>query len=361
MNGIVRGAVDCDVHVEPASFVALHPYLERYWIDYFHSAGFMGGGLTLGNVYPPNNPISARAEVRAAGSFPPREYATLKAQLLDVYEPRHVIVNSVSHFLANQNPYFQAALTTAVNRWMRAEFLDRDERLRASIAVPLVHPEAAAAEIDRVGDDPGFVQVLLPIRSDTPWGNLRWRPIYDAAARHDLPVAFHAWGRAGAAPTTTGYTKTFFEDYVMNGQLVAPAQLLSLLSEGVFERHENFRIVLAECGFNWVPSLTWQFDKDWKSLWREVPWLKKEPADYLRERVRATTAPARFPSWVSSDEIGQLARMLGAGDFLLYASDFPHDHGDDGFDRLLGVLGPSERDAVLRENAAAFFRLPQPA
>lgn len=354
MSAIVSGAVDCDVHVEAASIATLHPYLSSYWLEYLAGAG---PTLDLGVVYPPSIPTSARPEARAAGVFPPNSYASLKAQLLDPHQPRAAILNSLAMFLANPNPYFQSALATAINEWVRDEFLSADERLRASIVVPLVHPDAAVAEIDRLGDDRRFVQVLLPIRSDTPWGNVRWHSIYEAAARHDLPVTFHAWGPAGAAPTTTGYTHTYYEDYVANGQLVAPPQLLSLIAGGIFERQPDLRISLAECGFNWIPSLVWQYDKDWKALWREVPWLKSRPAEYFRDRVRATTTPAHFPSWVTTAEVAKLCEMLGASDFLLYSSDYPHDHGDDGLDKLLEVIGPEGRRSVLQDNATAFYRL----
>jgi hypothetical protein len=36
-------------------------------------------------------------------------------------------------------------------------------------------------------------------------------------------------------------------------------------------------------------------------------------------------------------------------------SDYPHDHGNDALETLLAALTESEREAVLRGNAAAFF------
>jgi predicted TIM-barrel fold metal-dependent hydrolase len=45
----------------------------------------------------------------------------------------------------------------------------------------------------------------------------------------------------------------------------------------------------------------------------------------------------------------------------MYASDYPHDHGDDAADNLLAVLSEQDREAVLRKNAAAFFDLAVPA
>jgi predicted TIM-barrel fold metal-dependent hydrolase len=251
-------------------------------------------------------------------------------------------------------------MTTAVNNWMRDEFLDRDERLRGSVVVPTFHPEAAADEIDRLGGDRRFVQVLLPVRSETPWGNVRYRPIHEAASRNGRPITLHAWGGWGMAPTSTGTASTYYEDYLYNSQIIAPNQVLSLVAEGVFDRYPDLRVCLAELGFAWLPSLLWRFDKDWKALWRETPWVRDKPSVYVHKHLRATTSPTLIPGRVPAGELAQLAEMLDAGHLLMYSSDYPHDHGSDALENLLAVLGEDSREAVLSKNAAAFFDIPLP-
>src|SRR5690606_28259514 len=88
---------------------------------------------------------------------------------------------------------------------------------------------------------------------------------------------------------------SYLQDYVSNSQVTVQAHVTSLVSEGVFERFPGVRVVLAECGFAWLPFLLWRFDKDWKALWREVPWVKERPSAYVRRHIRATTAPAQLP------------------------------------------------------------------
>ena len=174
----------------------IHPY----WHELIRSA-HLGVGHRL---YPDSEPMSARPRARAAGSFPPHTYQELRAQLLEPHAPRAVILTCVATFQGSRNPYFEAAMTTAVNNWLADEFLDRDDRLRGSIVVPVFHPEAAADEIDRLGPDRRFAQVLLPVRSETPWGNVRYRPIHEAASRNRLPIMLHAWGGWGMAPRRPG-------------------------------------------------------------------------------------------------------------------------------------------------------------
>ncbi|HEY7620158.1 MAG TPA: amidohydrolase family protein [Solirubrobacteraceae bacterium] len=339
----LRGAIDCDVHCAPASMAALVPYMDDYWRDYVENAG-MYLSPTLTGTYP-----------EAVSPPPPADVDALREQVLDPWGLRAAVLTCVSAFDTSRNPYYETALCKAINDWLRAEWLERDERLRASMVVPTLDPDAAIAEIERVGGHPGFVAVLLPVRSDARWGGRRFHPLHEAIAGHDLVLALHAWGRIGTAPTTSGSTHTYFEDYLANSQSIAQGQVMSLVAEGVFERVPSLRVALLECGFSWVPPMLWRFDKDWKAVWREVPWLKAKPSEYVQRHFHATTAPAQLPA--DRDQAAQLAEMLGAGEFLLFASDHPHRHGDGNLETLLEVLGDTGRDAVMHGNAAALYGL----
>ena len=85
-----------------------------------------------------------------------------------------------------------AAMCRAINDWLAAEWLAKDDRLRASIVVPMHSPELAAKEIERVAADPRFVQVLVWEMSELPLGRRIHWPIYRVAERLDLPIGIHA-------------------------------------------------------------------------------------------------------------------------------------------------------------------------
>ncbi|MCI2415994.1 amidohydrolase family protein [Saccharopolyspora sp. K220] len=349
----VVGAVDTDVHCAPARLADLEPYLDEYWRGYVLDAG-MSFSPTQGGAYPPLASTSATPLARAAGIFPPSTVDDLRAQLLDPHSLRTAVLNCTSSFNCNRNPYYEAALTRAINDWLIEEWLGKDDRLRASMVVPTLDANAAVAEIERIGDHPGIVQVLLPVRVDAPWGNVRHRPILRAAAERGLVVGLHAWGRVGNAPTSSGFTHTYLEDYLANSQIIVHAQVTSLVTEGVFAELPDLRVVLLECGFSWLPTLLWRFDKDWKGVWREVPWLGKKPAEVVREHIRLTTAPAHLPH--DPVQVREALDLLDAGAVLMHASDYPHDHGDGG-GRLLAALTDAERDAVLSGNALDWYGL----
>lgn len=331
-------AFDCDVHVAPASYDALSPYLSDYWRQYITEAG-----IRLTNV--------AHAYPRGIAKPTPSSYEQLSEHVLEKAGPRFVVLNCLTGFETHRNAYLAAAVASAINDWVREEFLARDERLHASLVVSTVAPDDAVSEIERVGEEKQFVQVLLPVRSDLPWGQKNNHAMFAAARAARLQIGLHAWGRAGKATTPSGFTTTYLEDYLGN-QPIAQAQVLSFVSEGVFERFPGLRVVVIECGFAWLAPLLWRFDKDWKGVWREVPWVKRRPSEYVREHFRFTTTPAHLPS--DPVTLDQLLEMMGGADMLMYASDYPHRHGND-LATLLDRLTEEQRRSVLWATAAELY------
>src|SRR5581483_1523343 len=102
----------------------------------------------------------------AEGRLPPEtpKASSLKVvqdELLDPTGAELAILNCLYAVDSLNNPDAAVALSSAVNDWLINEWLEKDARLRASLVVPVHLPALAAREIERVGDHPGFVQVLL--------------------------------------------------------------------------------------------------------------------------------------------------------------------------------------------------------
>ena len=332
--------IDVDVHCAPASLQSLSPYLSEYWRGYIESSGVRLPTF----AYPPSAATS--------GGPPPASYDELAAALLVASDPQFLILNCLATFEAHRHSHYVAALARAVNDWLAEEWLERDPRLRASIVVSTVDVDDAVAEIERVGDHPQFVQVLLPVRADAPWGNRRFHPLLAAAAARDLVVGLHAWGHLLRAPTPSGMTHTHLENY-LNNAVVVQSHLLSLVCEGAFERIPTLRVALLECGFAWLPPLLWRADKDWKGIWLEVPWVTERPSRYVPRHFRFSTAPAPLPD--DLDEARELLAMVGP-DLLMYASDHPHRHGR-GAAQLEAALDGAQLRAFRHDTAAEFYKL----
>src|SRR5262249_12503968 len=199
----------------------------------------------------------------------------------------------------------------------------------------------------RVGGHPGFVQVLLPVRSARPYGTREYAPVFDAAVRNGLAVALHFGGNPGNPPTASGWPSYYLEEYAGMAN-VFQTQLMSMLVEGVFDRVPATRLALVESGFAWLPAFLWGIDKEWKGLRRETPWVRRAPSLYVQEHVRVTSQPLDCPRELLQRVLGR----LGSDELLLYASDYPHGHLEPDGD--LRALLP---ECVLGANAASFYGL----
>src|SRR5262249_60030103 len=100
-------------------------------------------------------------------------------------------------------------------------------------------------------------------------------------------------------------------------------QLLSLLSEGVFQKFSRLKIVLIESGWTWLPHLMWRANKTWRGVRPEVPWIDRPPADVIREQVRVTLQPVDVPAG-QAQILARTLEPIGHGPLLLFSTDYPH-------------------------------------
>ncbi|MFT8245095.1 amidohydrolase family protein [Roseomonas sp. BN140053] len=314
------GAIDCDVHPAVPGTAALLPYLDEQWADTVRMVLRGIGQLEL-NSYPPNAPLSARPDWRPAEGRAGSSLEQLREQLLDRFAPRLAICNPLFGGQVLFHEYLAAALCRAVNDWLAREWLDREPRLRGSITVSTVNPELAAEEIERLAGDRRFVQVLLLVGNELPLGRRAHWPIFRAAERHGLPVGVHAGSMFRHPPTQSGYPSSLVEDYVLQSQVFA-SQLASLVAEGVFTKFPALKVVLIESGVTWLPGFLWRFNKDWRGVRTEVPWVHGSPAEVVREHVRLTIQPLDGPP-----DPGALERLMEhfrSDEMFLFSTDYPH-------------------------------------
>jgi predicted TIM-barrel fold metal-dependent hydrolase len=340
--------IDCDVHAVLPAISALLPYLPDYWREQIAQTGFKDPQ----DRWYPVAAVAAATTVK--GEIPAAKVEYLQRDVLNARpELQYAILNCDCAVETLHNPDAAAAIASALNEWMAAEWLARDPRLRASIVVPSQFPELAAAEIDRMAGRPGFVQVLLPVRSAEPYGSRNFRPLFAAAARACLPVGLHFGGAPGNPSTPVGWPSFFLEEYAGMSS-VFQTQLISIVAGGLFDTFPDLRLVLIEGGVAWLPPMLWRFDKNWKGLRREIPWVRRLPSEYIREHVRLTTAPFDAPG--DARQLNEVVGQLGGGDMLLYASDYPHAHGEDRAVTELEFLPPAVADKIKSENARAIYR-----
>ena len=343
------GAIDCDVHNAVPSVQALYPYLSEYWLDLMADSGHPG---LEPNYYPVNSALAARPGSRVAKGPPGSDSAVFIKQALDETGAKRAIINCLYGVQVIHNEYWAAAMASAVNDWLAAEWLSKDPRLSASILVTPQNPVSAVAEIEKRAGDHRFVQVLLLARSQMPLGKSFYWPIYEAAARNNLPVCVHAGGGFGNPTMPVGWQYYYLEEYLAVAQGFQ-GQLVSLVMEGVFSKFPDLKVVFAESGFTWLPSLMWRLDKNWKGLRREVPWIDRLPSEIIKQHLRLTLQPLDEPT--DPKQLLQVIDQLESDELLLFSTDYPHWQYDDEGPLPAGLPAKIEQN-IIHANAERIYR-----
>jgi uncharacterized protein len=342
--------IDVDVHEALPSVRDLLPYLDEPWrgrveapdgfadIDRFPYSYPQVAGLAMAEA--------AIGEGAPAGS----SYELMRDQLLDPYDVEYaILVGSLQPTDMRVQPEFATALASAYNDWLLENWLSQDDRLRGSVAVAAQDPQAAAREIDRVGHDPRIVQVSLPASTRDVFARPFYYPVFEAAVRNDLTVAFH---HTNATETAVGLPTYYIEWHTAVSQ-AWQSQLIGLVCHGTFDKFLELRVVMIESSWTWVPSTMWRLDHNYRSLRREVPWVKRMPSEYIREQVRFTTQPMEYSE--NPDHLYQMFEMIGSEEFLVFSTDYPHWDFDSPQHAFPKSFPKELRRKILAENARNFF------
>lgn len=353
--------IDCDVHHILGSFRELLPYLEPAILHRLEPA------------------MNAKAEARNNFQLPRRAYfhpfstarvdtmdvdgtnhasipARVQAELLDRYAVDYAILmgNNLTTLSGMPDPDLAAGIARAYNDWTNEVWIRFDRRFKHSIWVAPQDPVQAAAEVERWGHHPDVVQVAMP-QMDLLVGKRHYWPIYEAAERHNLPVAFHVGAESAGlnGPQIAVGAPTYYIELQTGVISIGINNVISLIFEGVFDRFPKLKVVFLEYGFTWVPGLMWRMDREWTSLRAEVPWVKRPPSEYLLEHIRFGSQPLETPQL---RHLHQTLEMMSAERIMLFATDYPHwDFDDPAY--VMQRLPKSMRNAIALENARQLYGL----
>jgi uncharacterized protein len=358
--------IDCDVHPHLRDGLkTLAPYLSKEW------RRRLLGGVSLGwakEVYasqlalPKNdmyiNPVGSmrRDAFPQDGSVPGSDPDLIVQQLLDgCGVDRAVLIGgNVFGLGALADADAAAAIASAHNTWLGEVWLDHDPRFRGALVVAPHDSQLAVAEIERMADRAGIVQVFLPL-TNTLMGDRRYYPIYAAAERHGLPIALHPNSVDAIyrkAPPLAGGEPTYYVEWHAALTQIFQANVISLVCHGVFERFPSLKIVVAEGGIAWLPDVMWRLDKNWEALRDEVPWVKRLPSEYIVDHVRFTTQPFLEPR--KREHLHAMLDIVHAERTLLFSSDYPHWDFDDPM-RALSLIPEPARSRIRSANAVELY------
>lgn len=355
--------IDCDAHPTPNSLDVLAPYMSTGWQKRLNiGQGTLASGqfavwrLPTGVFFNPHGGIRTDA-IPPDGGFGGSDPAFMARQLFD----EHGIacsVCTVNHALFGgslTNPALATTVMRAFNDYLVHEWLTVDRRYLGSIHVAPQDPVAAAEEIRRLAGHPQMVQVFIPTYN-IRFGNRYYDPIWDAAQECGLPVAWHPGSETlggNSGQVAAGWPTTYVENYAISTPHTAQAELVSVITEGTFEKFPKARLILIEGGVAWITGVLWRLRRAWIANRDEIPWVKRPPEEYMKEHIRLSTQPLEEPAGDVRD-LHTVLETVHADEFLLYASDYPHWDFDNP-KAALRAFPPEWQRRIMYDNAVDFY------
>ena len=347
--------VDCHNIPGPRSLV---PYLEPRWLEYLEHYGVRSRHEA--DIQPALRPMACRADSIPPSGFPGSDPRFSQAQTLDEYGIDISVLNNILGQInfpgGNQPVPFSAALQRANNDWAMYEWFTSDPRWRSSICVTFEEPDLAVQEIVRCTEmSDRFVSILVSTRTQKPFGNPKYEPLFEVASQLGLPITFHPGGTAMNNSTGSGMPSYYFENHSTYplGTLTAIA---SLIFEGVLDRWPGLRFVAIEAGWSWAAPFAWRLDAAADTEVVEASRLQRKPSEYFADHFWFTTQPIEEPedpAWFV-EAYDQFAG-LGLAENIMYSSDYPHWDFDSPRTAIPKALPDTARQALFCDNAARFY------
>jgi uncharacterized protein len=257
--------------------------------------------------------------------------------------------------------YLARDIAQAANDWTVEEWLPRDDRLHAMMLVATSIPDAAAAEIRRIGVNERIVAVALGCNGlARPFGEPAYHPIYEAAEELGLPIVIQVGSEIHgdqALPAVAGGNPSTYAEYRVHAGHAIANHFSSLIAEGVFTRFPKLKVLLVGGGVVAYPSLLWALDYWYKMTAPAFPWIERLPSEYFVDHVRVSTLSLENPP--EPERLAQALRTFeGIERTLLYTSGYPDDEWETA-EQIAERLPEEWHERVFRTNADEFFRWPE--
>jgi predicted TIM-barrel fold metal-dependent hydrolase len=347
--------VDCDVHPLIRDTHDVFGYMPASWRQHFEASGIRTYARARDRYNHPHKTYRLDAVPSAGGPAGSDRDFTIANHV----EPYHI----TTALLLPQEPYgvtawgnsaAATAFCSAVNSYFIENWVAYDDRYALAVTVSAHDPEEAAREIRRHGQEPGVVGIQL-LLLEQMMGSRWFDPVYEAACELSLPIVFHQSGNEGchfsSQTVAGGIPRSYGERHVVLPQ-VGAANMVDMITSGVFTRFPQLRVVMVEWGFSWVPSLLARMDYLWEQDPHSAPLVTARPSSYVREHFTFTTQPLDEPGTLA--ELRALFGQPDVIDTLLFSSDYPHYDTDDP-EFVLKRIPANVRAKVCYENAIATF------
>jgi predicted TIM-barrel fold metal-dependent hydrolase len=251
---------------------------------------------------------------------------------------------------------FAIALCRTMND-ARAEYMRFEPmRLKSNAKLPLIDPEAAAAELRRCVKELGFVGMVTPqhVRDknlDHPSFDVVWR----TAEELGVPVCVHGGGQAiDQVPIGVDRWKTRLEVHAFTHPVGQMAATMAFTVGGILHRFPKLRVAFLEANTGWLPFWLERIDEHWELTPEQAPKIDRKPSEYFLSGNCFIGMDPEEP------DVPWVVKRLGE-DVVVYASDYYH--WDCAFPDTVKIvaerddLSASAKKKILETNPQRLYKL----
>jgi predicted TIM-barrel fold metal-dependent hydrolase len=373
-----RPIYDADAHVMmsprmwedlPKEYAARRPRPLR--IADTPGAGIRGTGwLIEGRMEPhpygpgsqgANTPSSVMAEFGASPerlgsadvSAPEARLRDLDASSIDV----QMLFPSSLYACMGPDPFFEAAMFRAYNRYVGRQCKANPKRLKWSGLLPLRDAREGIAAIREMQNLGATAAVVFGTAGEHLLSHKSFTPVWDEFARTGLPLCVHM-GRS--YPPFDQLVETRLEAHVIAMGIPAQLAFVALIAQGMLDRYPDLKVAFLEFGADWLFYVVGRLGHYLPS-YRADPTVRemgrlpqKTIEEYLKSGRVFVSPEARDPMLL------QEIALIGEKQ-ILFSSDFPHGEGrDDAANELCERtdLTDIQKRQILYDNAARFYGEP---
>ena len=249
--------------------------------------------------------LMERARQKTA-SIPAQELTDVEARLRDLDVAgiqQQVVFPTLFLVSTTEDVQLEAALFRAYNTFMADARKRSGGRINFAALVPIRDVDESIKELRRAKQIGAVAVMLLGVAWDRLPEEPAHYPLYEEAARLDLPVCLHfGWG----SPTITRLFRSGQSFNSATLPVIMAAR--SVLASSLLDDIPNLRVAFLETGSQWLPWMLHQIRRSGRR--------KTDPAEYFRQG-RA------FVACEADEDINYLTQSIGEDCFVV-ASDYPH-------------------------------------
>jgi predicted TIM-barrel fold metal-dependent hydrolase len=181
--------------------------------------------------------------------------------------------------------------------------------------------------------------------------------VYAAASEQQMSVCIHEGAETSLPQVGRGRVDTMFARHILCHPAEQMSAMLSMITDGVFDRFPELRVAYLECGCGWLPFWLDRLEAlSCSPVLRDGYRAELPPREYFRRGQIYTSCEA------GEETVALVGRTIGE-DNLMWASDYPHPEVIMTFPHTLqpfvddASISSDFKRKILWDNPARFYGL----